>query len=298
MSTLRIVDAHHHLFDLGNHFYPWLSPRPVPPSMAGDVTPIAKPYLIDDYRAEFGDLNVVKSVHVEAGFDPQAPLEETRWLQGVADANGYPHAIVAKVEMQSDDAEKLMAEHSAYANVRGIRHMINWHDDPSKTYTGEKFLENDRWLANYGLLAKFGYSFDLQIYPRQMKDAAALVARHPDIPVVLDHSGMPVDREEEEIAIWREGLKTLAALPHVTIKISGLGMVDHKWTIETIRPFVLTMIETFGPKRAMFGSNFPVDRLYSGYETLFNAFDHITCELSDDERADLFAGTAERFYRI
>ncbi len=298
MSGLRIVDAHHHLIDFDNRLYPWLSPRPARPSMIGDVTSIARPYLLDDYRADFEDLNVVKSVHVEAGFDPKAPVDETRWLQGIADANGFPHAIVAKIEMQSDDAEKLMDQHKAYANVRGIRHMINWHDDPAKTYSGEKFLENDRWLANYGLLAKYGYSFDLQIYPRQMREAAALVARHPDIPVVLDHSGMPVDREEEEIAIWREGIMRLAALPHVMVKLSGLGMVDHKWTIESLRPFVLFMIDAFGPKRAMFGSNFPVDRLYSSYDTLVSAFDTITCEFSDDERADLFAGTAERFYRI
>lgn len=298
MAPLRIVDAHHHLWDLDKHFHPWLSPRPVPPSMAGDVTLIAKNFLVDDFRAGFGHHNVVKSVHVEAGFDPAAPVAETEWLQGVADAEGFPHAIVAKVEIQSDEAERLMERHAAFANVRGIRHMINWHDDPSKTYTGEKFLENDRWLANYGLLRKFGYSFDLQIYPGQMEAAAALVAKHPDIPVAIDHSGMPVDREPEELQRWRDGLKTLARLPHVSIKISGLGMVDHDWTIESIRPFVLTMIDIFGPDRAMFGSNFPVDSLYGSYEALFDAFDEITRDFSGDERAALFAGTAERFYRI
>jgi predicted TIM-barrel fold metal-dependent hydrolase len=298
MTPSRIVDAHHHLFDLDNAFYPWLSPRPVPPSMAGDVTPIAKPYKIEDFRAEFSHHNVVKSVHIEGGYDPQSPLSETRWLQAVADQHGYPHAIVAKVELQSPDAERLMGDHKAYRNVRGIRHMINWHDDMSKTYTLERFLDNPAWVQNYGLLRKFGFSFDLQIYPRQMDQAAALVARHPDIPVVLDHAGMPIDREPAEIDVWRNGLKTLAALPHVSIKISGLGMCDHHWTIDSIRPFVLTIIDTFGPRRCMFGSNFPVDKLYSSYEALFDAFDMITKDFSAAERNELFAGTAERFYRI
>ena len=82
------------------------------------------------------------------------------------------------------------------------------------------------------------------------------------------------------------------------MKISGLGMCDHKWTVDSIRPFVLSMIEIFGPSRCMFGSNFPVDKLYTSFETLFDAFDEITRGFSDSERADMFAGTAERFYRI
>lgn len=298
MSPLRIVDAHHHLFNFDNAFYPWLSPRPVPPSMSGDVTPIARAYLIEEYLAGFGHHNVVKSVHVEAGYDPANPLGETQWLQSIADTHGYPHAIVGKIALQSEDAERLMEQHKSFRNVRGIRHMINWHDDPSKTYTGEKFLDNPQWIANYALLKKFGLSFDLQIYAGQMAQAAALVARHPDIPVVLDHAGMPVDRSPEDVAQWRSGLKTLAAIPHVSIKMSGLGMCDHKWTVESIQPFILTMIEIFGPQRCMFGSNFPVDSLYSTFEVLFDAFDDITRDFSAADRAAMFAGTAERFYRI
>ena len=75
-------------------------------------------------------------------------------------------------------------------------------------------------------------------------------------------------------------------------------MCDHHWTIDSIRPFVLTIIDTFGPRRCMFGSNFPVDKLYSSYEALFDAFDMITKDFSAAERNELFAGTAERFYRI
>ncbi|HWK96986.1 MAG TPA: amidohydrolase family protein [Pseudolabrys sp.] len=298
MAPLRIVDAHHHLIDLDHAFYPWLSPKPTPPSMAGDTSKIAKPYLIDDYRAEFGHHNVVKSVHVEAGYDPANPVAETEWLQGIADKNGFPHAIVAKIELQSDDAEALMERHKAFRNVRGIRHMLNWHDDPSKTYTGEKFLDNPKWTANYPKLAKHGLSFDFQLYAGQMAQAAKLIAANEGVPVVIDHGGMPIDRSPEDIERWRQGVRTLAAVPHVSMKISGLGMCDHTWTVESIRPFVLTLIETFGPARCMFGSNFPVDRLHSTFEALFDAFDTITADFSDSERADLFAGTAERFYRI
>jgi len=298
MAQLQIVDAHHHLFDLDRAFYPWLSPRPVPPSISGDVTPIAKPYLIDDYRAEFGRYDVIKSVHVEAGYDPAAPVAETEWLQGIADRHGYPHAIVAKIPLQSENAEELMARHKAFRNVRGVRHMLNWHDDPKKRFTTENYLDNPAWVRNYARLSGHGLSFDLQIYPGQIKQAAALVRDNDKIPVVIDHSGMPIDRSADDIARWRDGLKALAALPHVSMKISGLGMCDHRWTVDSIRPFVLTMIDIFGPRRCMFGSNFPVDKLYSRFETLFGAFDSITAGFSDGERADMFVHTAERFYRI
>jgi predicted TIM-barrel fold metal-dependent hydrolase len=176
--------------------------------------------------------------------------------------------------------------------------MINWHDDPSKTYSDQQFLHNDQWVRNYGLLKRHGLSFDLQIYASQMEEAARLAGRHPDIPLVLVHAGMPVDRDPASIELWRTGLKALAEVPHVMIKISGLGMVDWTWTPDSIRPFVLTIIDTFGTDRAMFGSNFPVDRLYSSYDVLFDAFKDITRGFSHDERRDLFARNAERFYRI
>lgn len=298
MSGLRIVDAHHHLWDLNQIQYPWLSSRPVSPSICGNITPITDNFTIDRYVAGFGHHNVVKSVHVEAGCDPARALDETSWLQGIADAHGYPNAIVAKVEMHRDDAEAIMEKHAAFANVRGIRQMINWHSDMSKVYAPENYLENATWRKNFGLLAKYGLSFDLQIYAGQMKQAHELLKANADIPVVIDHSGMPIDRSLAQLKEWRNGLKLLAELDHVTIKLSGLGMVDHNWTPESIRPYILTMIDIFGPERAMFGSNFPVDSLYSTFEELFDAYDIVTADFSEAERDMLFAGTAERFYRI
>jgi predicted TIM-barrel fold metal-dependent hydrolase len=298
MSDLRIVDAHHHLWDLNHIHYPWLCNRPVGPSICGDVTPITDNFTVDRYRAGFGRHNVVKSVHVEAGADPAKAIEETEWLQKIADKHGYPHAIVAKVEMHRPDAQAVMERQKQFRNVRGTRQMINWHSDMAKVYAPENYLEHDTWRANFGLLARYGLSFDLQIYAGQMEQAYALLKKNPGVPVVIDHAGMPVDRSLEDLKLWRDGLARLATLDHVSVKISGLGMVDHRWTAESIRPYVFTLIETFGPDRAMFGSNFPVDKLYSSFETLFDAFDLITRDFSADERAQLFAGTAERFYRI
>lgn len=202
------------------------------------------------------------------------------------------------MELHQPDAAEVIEKQAAFANVRGIRQMINWHSDLSKVYAPENYLEHSTWLENFGLLGRHGLSFDMQIYAGQMEQAYQLLKKHPDVPVAIDHSGMPVDRSMADLKAWKEGLSRLATLDHVHIKMSGLGMVDHEWNIESIRPYIYTMIDLFEPKRAMFGSNFPVDRLYSSFERLFDAFDTVTSNFSDSERADLFAGTAERFYRI
>lgn len=299
MDDFPIVDPHHHLWDLERFSYPWLSARPLPASVAGDVAPIAKSYLLDDYLADTANQNVVKSVHVDAGFDPSQPVEETRWLQSIADQRGFPHGIVARAELHRPDVEATLAAHSQFPNVRGIRHIVNWHSDPAKTYvTKPDFLTDPAWLRGFALLKGYNLSFDLQLYPSQMADAAALAAAHGDTTIILNHAGMPVDRDAEALSLWRAGMRALAAQPNVWVKISGLGMVDWRWTENSIRPFVLDTIEIFGPDRCMFASNFPVDKLYSSFDALYGAFKRIVSDFSVGERRKLFSDTALAVYRI
>ena len=139
----HMVDAHMHLWDLGEIRYPWLTP-PLPVGITGDVRSIAKTYLFDDYLrdvgGEGGKVRVAKVVHVEAGANPADSLQETRWLQRVADARGYPQALVAHAELNDPKVEALLAEHASHRNVRGIRQILNWHGDPKKTYTPRDLL--------------------------------------------------------------------------------------------------------------------------------------------------------------
>jgi predicted TIM-barrel fold metal-dependent hydrolase len=202
---------------------------------------------------------------------------------------------VAFAALDDPDVERLLAAHSEHPNVRGIRHIINWHADPKRTYTPRNLLDDDAFARGYALLAKYNLSFDLQIYPGQMKQAAALAAKHPDVPVILNHMGMPVDADLTE---WREGLAALAALPHAAVKISGMGFIDRQWTMESVRPLILQTIETFGPNACAFASDFPTDKLFNSYPQALDAYDDITKDFSAGERDALFAGTAERLYKI
>ncbi len=269
------------------------------PRLEGDIRPIATDYLLEDYWADTRNQNVVKSVHVECGWDPSNPVGETEWLQRLADKHGYPHGIVARATLDAPDVEQVLEGHARHKNIRGIRHAINWHPDPAKTYVNNpELIRTKAWRHGFSLLQRFGLSFDLQLYPAQMADAAALARAYPDILIILNHAGMPVDRDKEGIRRWQRGMRELAAAPNVVVKISGLGTVDWNWTVESIRPFVLETIEAFGIPRCMFASNFPVDKLYSDFDTLYSAFREITKHFSVDERQMLFHDNAARYYRL
>lgn len=298
-DTVKIVDAHHHLWDLKANHYPWLH-DPKTPRLYGDHAPICRDYVLTDYLADIGGLEIVKSVHVQADHDFAEPVRETRWLQSIADKadnpRGFPHAIVAFADLAGDNAAEILEAHCQSPNMRGIRQALNGIvTNPARH---PDILNDDRWRANVGLLGRSGLSFDLQVLPVQMASAAQLIDRFPELPFVLLHVGLPMDQSADGLRHWRGGLRNLAERPNLDVKISGFGMFDRKWTTESIRPLVMTTIETFGARRVMFGSNFPVDGMMASFDRVWQAYIEITSAFSDDEKRMMFADNACRFYRI
>ena len=296
---LRIVDCHVHLWDLSRARYGWLQDHPLPNNPAGDMAPIAhRDYLLKDYLADTAGWRVDKIVHVEAGQPRGAQLAETDWLQAMADDYGHPHGIVAGADLTDPDLDALLESHAAWPNVRGVRQIVCWHADPLKTYNPADPLLDPVWRAGFGKLARHGLSFDLQLYPSQMAGAVELADAHPDIPLIINHAGLPTDRDDAGMSVCRAGLKALAERPQVSIKISGLGITHRGWTGDSLRPVVLTCIEAFGTQRSMFASDFPVERVHGSFDAFYSAFDAITADFSVDERDRLFASNAEAIYRI
>ncbi|MDR5735351.1 amidohydrolase family protein [Caballeronia sp. LZ025] len=296
---MQVVDPHIHLWDLSTHHYPWLANPQT--SFVGDARELKHDYLIRDLLRDAGSVAVLKVVHVDANHDPADPVEETRWLQGIADGEGrgMPDGIVAGADLSADNAPQVLEAHAAFANTRGIRQILNVHDDPLYDYVGRHYMHEPQWRRHFALLKRYGLSFDLQLYPSQMNDAAALAREHPDTRFIVNHAGMFVDRASRSgYRAWREGMRALAACPNVAVKISGLAMFDHDWTIESFRPYVLETIDTFGCERAMFASNFPVDRLFGSYTAIWNAYARIVADASESEKDALFVRNAERIYRI
>lgn len=304
-----LVDSHHHLWDLQQH-YPWLQENAGELAVHGDDAAIRRDYLVADYLADVGDLPLLASVHVDAG--AADPIAEARWLQQLADtaaasasghpAQGLPQAIVAGAKLADPDVSGTLDELVTLPNVRGIRDILNWHPDPALSYIDRSDLITDpQWLAGFAMLEPRGLSFDLQAYPEQLPAAARLAADHPSTAIIVNHAGMPVDRSEPVVDQYLAGLAALAAQDNVLMKISGIGMTDHLWAQAgpgALAPVVQACIDAFTPARCMFGSNFPVDSLYSTYRELYQAFDILTVEHSPDERADMFGRVAAAAYRI
>lgn len=297
MLDLPIVDPHHHLWDLGRLDYPWLQVNADPPRFHGDDSSIRHEFRPAEYRTAMAGVPITATVHIDAGCTDG--LAEARWLHEIAESDGLPNAIVASAPMDRPGATDLVARLADLPLVRGIRHILNWHPDPSFTYTDRPhIMTEDAFLTAFTALDRRGLVFDLQIYPGQMVEAAQLAKRFPATTFVLNHTGMPLHGSDDDEREWQFGMERLAEQPNLTVKISGLGMTDHQWTVESIEPYVRTTLELFGTERCMFASNFPVDRLYSTATELYGAYDELTSHLDADARHAVFAGNARRVYRL
>jgi predicted TIM-barrel fold metal-dependent hydrolase len=298
MAIERFVDAHIHLWDLQHIRYPWLTGPFSDDGVNGSVEPIAQTYLVEDYLNDAGAYKPVAAVHIDAGANPDDALKETAWLQGLADQGGIPQAIVAYAPLHEPEVETLLASHCRYPDVRGIRQILNWHPNAFYTYTPRNFMGDPQWEKGFALLGKYNLSFDLQIYPLQLAQIARLGGKYDHIPLMLNHMGMPINDHEDAQKIWIAGLKDLARLPLASVKISGFGFVERKWTVESMRPLVLRIIDIFGPERVMFASDFPTDKLFASFAQVMEAFEAITDDFSASERDAMFATNAARLYRI
>ncbi|MDB5474003.1 MAG: hypothetical protein JWP99_1306 [Devosia sp.] len=293
MAKLQVVDPHIHLWDLWTRLYPHFET----PAKGGANAAICRSYLLDEYRSEGADaVEVVGAVHVEAF--PTEPVRETETLQRVADDTDLPLVFVGNGDLTSLEFPALLDRHQAFPIFRGIRQVVNMHPEPARNYVSRDLMAEPRFLEGLRELGRRGLSFDLQLYPHQMAAAAGLAAQAPDTQIILNHAGMWADRDLAGWQQWKAGMRLLAARPNVSAKISGIGMLDNQWTIESARPLVLESLEAFGAGRVMFASNFPVDKLHASFAAVWLAFDAITSRCTEAERGAMFRDNARSFYRM
>ncbi|HEY4252293.1 MAG TPA: amidohydrolase family protein, partial [Roseomonas sp.] len=220
MDDLRIVDAHHHLWDLeGPIRYPWLTEPHA--SRHGDYSAFCRTYLPEEYRRDTALHNVVATVHVEAECDRAQQVAETRWLTEMHARHGMPNAIVAHAWLDLPETEAILRQHCAFPLVRGIRSKPLTAAGPGESVRGQpRSLQDEAWLRGLGLLQKHGLSWDLRVPWWHLEEAAEVTRRYPDLPVVVNHTGCLWDRTEAAFAAWRRGMRALAACPNVHCKLS------------------------------------------------------------------------------
>lgn len=289
------VDAHHHLWWMGSPHYPMMNAPPAE-RFIGNTGRLKHDFGPREFLPLMKAQNVTRTVYIESHFVP--PLDETAFVQQVADEHGFPNAIMGRVDITAPDLAADLDVHMRSPLFRGARIMVNWDADPKWVGGEQGVMRTPGWRRGYAELGARGLIAEVMALPAQLADLAEVAQSIPGTPLVVGHCGMPRRRTPEEEAQWRDGLAALAALPHVSLKISGLGMVDHGWTTASIRPLVDHMITLFTPARAMFASNFPVDAMYGSYDLLWDAFDEITAAYSDADRAALFRETAIRVFGI
>ncbi len=322
---LPIIDAHHHLFDHASDGFAFVTKR---------RRFLIDDYL--QFVGEKHNLIATVAVECHTMYSADGPQElravnETEFLNGQAAMSRtglYGSARVAAGILgwadlrQGHEVKAVLEAYLAAApnRFRGIRQEGMWDADPSvlgaMSAKGPHQYQDDDFQRGFAELAPLGLTFDAFLLAPQLADATTLARSFPDTSIVLDHLGHPVGigahagRLEEEFVDWRENMTDLATCPNVFIKLGGLGTFlsgsptyrcDPPASSETLaaewKPHAETAIELFGADRVMFESNIPTDGSGS-FNVVCNAYKRIMAGCSDAERADVFAGTAARVYRL
>jgi predicted TIM-barrel fold metal-dependent hydrolase len=290
---LTIVDTHVHLFDLTHKdlLWSWLAPG-AEQGRLGNIDGIKSlRYEAENLIAESRFAAVDKFVHIQAAIGSKDPVLETKWLTQMFAQTGLPAAIVGHVDLTIESARKVIDQHLQYANFRGVR------DFAVEGALLSGGINKELNLAlNY--LVENNLVLDLDCQWPNMNLAAELARKHPSLKIVIEHIGIPISTSDSYFVDWKMGMQALANEPNIFCKISGVGMLDPKFTESSIRPWIEHCISIFGPERCMIGSNWPLDRLFSSYDAVFNIYRKIIAQYSAEEQVAIASATANSFYRI
>ncbi len=293
---IEIVDAHHHIWRQAD--LPWLV-GPMQPRIFGPYEPIRRDYPIAEYLEDVAGTGVVQSVYVQTNWAKGDFEREAEWVQQTNAETGWPHAIVAYADLSVDDARPQFDRLARHSLVRGVRMQLHWHENPMYRFAGRADLCDDPTIQrNVGRLADHGWSFDLQVFAPQMASAARLAEVCPDVTFVLQHAGMWEDLSAKGRAQWIAGMTLLAARPNVVSKLSGLGTFLHRNDAAHIAAVMRETIGLFGAGRCLFGSNFPIEKLWADYKSLVSAHLAAAGNFSPAEQTAIFADTARKVYKL
>lgn len=285
-----LIDTHVHFWDhqIDGLRWPWLEPDFTHRKVTGTHVLDAPRYTSEEFRNESNGADVSGMIHIQA-VDGVADLaRETEWLQSLAEATGLPDAIVGSCVVTAPDATKLLERHALYARFVGVRDI-----------TAARHLDADEAAPALDWLSANHCSLEARRHHEQFEVLDEIASRWPDVTLVLSHACLPLERTAKERLAWKASLKQLAQRPNVVCKISAVaGASDPHWTVDSIRPWILGCVETFGPERCMLGTNWPIDRLHARYVALVEAYREVLDVLEVHERNEVLSRTAQRVYGV
>lgn len=293
-----IIDAHHHLWDLSMRRHPWLMGRKPDGANRAETDPLERSFLVEDYLDAARGQGLEATIHIEASWNPDSRAEETRWLDTL------DRSIVARwhafaLDLSAPDAAEEFAREAAHPRAVGLRDIVSWHPDPSKSFvTQEGKMSDPAWRKGLDCLRGTRIVFEMLMAPWQMQEAYELATDFPDVQFVINHCGSPMDRSEEGLALWRMGLQLLGRAENVALKVSNPFAYDHDWTVESLRPVVEHCFEHLGPDKVLFGTDFPVAGRQASYGDMMDAFRTLTAEMPAAIQRNYFYENARRIYRL
>lgn len=285
------IDSHVHFWDPGRpDWYPYLSPQ-FDMSLVGvsNGRDVRRPYGLDEHLADTASVGVARTVHINATGTPAAFLPEMERVSALAESTPALGAIQGKVDLTASRAEivALLDQYQTFPLFRGVR-LLRVPD-----FAAVEVRTVLEWLVHHGR------TLDLGVHPHEVAGAVAVLQEHPSLDVVVEHAGWPRPADLADSQLWREGLTALSALgPQVCCKISGLSMALDSVDQDRLRPWISEVLELFGSRRCMFGSNFPVDMAVARYADVVGGYLAVVGEAGPDAVEDVFARTAARFYDI
>lgn len=291
-----MIDAHFHIWRQAD--LPWLM-GPMQPRIFGPYEPIRRDYEIEEYLADAAGSGITGAVYVQANWASARALDEVRFVAESAKRAEFPVGIVAHADLLAEDIRPALDALAKEPSMRGVRMQLHWHENPLYRFASGPDLARDPVLQrNVARLGDYGWSFDLQVFAEQMAGAAELAAACPKVTFVLQHAGMLEDLSEAGIAEWRSGMKLLARQPNVVSKLSGLGTFLRRNDPAHIAFILAETVAMFGASRCLFGSNFPIEKLWTSHADLIAAHRAAAASLPEAEQAQIFAGTARQTYKL
>jgi predicted TIM-barrel fold metal-dependent hydrolase len=291
-----IIDAHHHIWRRKD--LPWLD-GPMQPRIFGPYEAIRRDYLINEYLSDVAGTGVTQSVYVQANWPKDRFEDEVAHVQQAADETGFPQGIVGYADFLAADVRPQLDRLTKYRGMRGLRMQLQWHEIPHYRFAAEPDLASNPTLQrNVARLADYDWTFDLQVFAGQMDGAIGLAQSAPKVTFILQHAGMLEDLSDAGRDRWRVAMRKLATCPNVVSKLSGLGTFIHKNDPDHIGTIVRETIGIFGPQRCLFGSNFPVEKLWTGYAEMLAAFRAALEPLGEATARAALHDTAARVYRL
>ena len=280
MATLRI-DAHQHFWKYDSVTYSWISDAMW--VIRRDYTPAD---LLPLLRAAEMDGCVTVQVN-------QTEVENKEMLV-LAEQNDFIRGIVGWIDLQHPEVEfRLEWYKDAYPKLKGFRHILQGERDRA-------LMLKPAFKRGIGSLRKFGYTFDILIFPDQLGYTREFVASFPDQPFIIDHIAKPYIKDRFITEEWKDAIRAVAAYPNVSCKISGMVTeADWKnWKPEHFRPYLDAVVDSFGPERIVFGSDWPVCLVAAEYAQVIGIVEDYFAGFSADEQAAFFGGNATRFYNL